>query len=295
MNLDQLRYIVLLAEELHFARAASRLGLQQPRLSQQVRKLEDELGVLLFERTTREVHITSAGKGFVAEARRVLHHAERAKRIARQTGRGEVGQLSLGFVGSASHELLPRLLRRFRQGYPGVKLQLREMASSQQIVELLAGRLDIGILHGPDGGVGHPELAAQEISRDRLVAALSRRHPQAYRDPLPIASLAEDAFVLFPRRLGPSLHDQIMHLTRSAGYEPQVTQEAVHMHTIIGLVAADIGVSIVPGAMASLRRSDVVFRPLTPQSHSIALHLAWRRGETSPVVRNFRNLNAPRT
>ncbi|MBL1065951.1 LysR family transcriptional regulator [Streptomyces sp. 7-21] len=294
MNLDQLRYIVLLAEELHFARAATKLGLQPPRLSQQVRKLEDELGVQLFERTTREVQITSAGKNFVAEAAQALHHAERAKRVARQTGRGEVGQLSLGFVGSAAHELLPRLLRRFRRNYPNVKLQLRELASTEQIDELLAGSLDVGILHAHEKGVDQDEVVTQEISRDRLVAALSRRHPLAHRDPLPIASLAEESFVLFPRHLGPSLHDNITRLTRAAGFEPQVSQEAVHMHTIIGLVAADIGVSIVPGSMATLRRTDVVFRTLTPQTRSISLHLAWRRGDTSPVVRNFRALSAPR-
>jgi DNA-binding transcriptional LysR family regulator len=279
---------VLLAEELHFARAARRLGLQQPRLSQQVRKVEDELGVLLFERTTREVRITSAGEGFVAEARRALDYADRAKRVAKQTGRGEVGQLALGFVGSASHDLMPRLLRRFRRRYPRVELQLQEMASTEQIDELAAGRLDIGILHAPVHGPGQADIATQEISRDRLVAALPRRHPQAGLNPLPTAALSDDAFVLFPRRLGPSLHDHIITLTRAAGFEPQVAQEAVHMHTIIALVAADIGVSIVPGTMAALRRSDVVFRPLTPQSHSFSMYLAWRRGETSPVVRNFR-------
>lgn len=292
MNLDQLRYVVLLAEELHFGRAASLLGVQQPRLSQQVRKLEEELGVSLFERTTREVHLTSAGREFVAEARHALHHADRAARSARQAGRGEVGKLALGFVGSTAHNLLPRLLRRFRRDFPWVELQLQELPSSQQVGELLADRLDIGILHARENGVGHPEIATQEISRDRLVAALSRSHPQAHRRPLPITGLAEENFVLFPRHLGPSLHDQILQLTRAAGFEPQVTQEAEQMNTILGLVAAGMGASIVPASVASPRRSDVIFHPLAPRPHPMSLHLAWRRGETSPVVRNFRNSTA---
>ncbi|CAM5239404.1 HTH-type transcriptional regulator HdfR [Streptomyces glaucescens] len=142
-----MRYIVVLAEELHFGRTARRLGLQQPTLSQQVRKLEDELGVSLFDRTTREVSITAAGESFVAEARRALHHVERAQLAARQTGRGDVGELVLGFVGSAVPELIPRLLRRFRRVYPGVELQVRELPSARQVEELLAGRIDVGILH----------------------------------------------------------------------------------------------------------------------------------------------------
>ncbi|MFI6037952.1 LysR substrate-binding domain-containing protein [Streptomyces sp. NPDC051315] len=288
MNLEQMRYIVVLAEELHFGRTARRLGLQQPTLSQQVRKLEDELGVSLFERTTREVSITAAGESFVAEARRALHHVERAQLAARQTGRGDVGELSLGFVGSAVPELIPRLLRRFRRVYPGVELQVRELPSARQIEELLAGRIDVGILHAWGESEISEGVASQEIFRDVLVAALPRRHPLAPTVLLPTAKLASEPFIMFPRRMGPALHDRITSLARAAGFEIQVSQEAGHMQTIIGLVAAEVGVSIVPRTMAALRQPGVEFRQLTPKPEPLPLQLVWRRRETSPVVRNFR-------
>ncbi|MER5292897.1 LysR family transcriptional regulator [Streptomyces pharetrae] len=290
MNLEQMRYIVVLAEELHFGRTARRLGLQQPTLSQQVRKLEDELGVSLFDRTTREVSITAAGESFVAEARRALHHVERAQLAARQTGRGDVGELVLGFVGSAVPELIPRLLRRFRRVYPGVELQVRELPSARQVEELLAGRIDVGILHALSDNEIPEGLTSQEIIRDVLVAALPRRHPLAPVTPLPTAKLAGEPFIMFPRHMGPALHDRITGLTRAAGFEIQVSQEAGHMQTIIGLVAAEVGVSIVPRTMAALRQPGVEFRQLSPRPEPLPIQLVWRRGETSPVVRNFRTV-----
>ncbi|CQR61172.1 LysR family transcriptional regulator [Streptomyces leeuwenhoekii] len=290
MNLEQLRCVVVLAEELHFGRTARRLGLQQPALSQQVRRLEDELGVALFERTTREVGITAAGESFVAEARRALHHAEKARLAARQTGRGEVGRLSLGFVGSAVPELLPRLLRRFRRAYPGVELEMRELPSARQAEELLAGRIDVGILHAWGEGEMPEGLAGQEIHREALVAALPRRHPLAALAPLPTARLAGEPFILFPRRLGPALHDRITGLARSAGFEIRVAQEAGHMQTILGLVAAEVGVSVVPRTMAALRQPGVAFQRLGPEPAPLPIQLVWRHGEVSPVVRNFRTV-----
>jgi DNA-binding transcriptional LysR family regulator len=291
MNLDQLRSVVVLAEELHFARAARRLGVQQPRLSQQLRRLEDELGVRLFERTTREVALTQAGEAFVAEARQSLAHAENAARSARRIGRGEVGTLVLGFVGSAANTLLPPVLRRFRDRCPGVELRLRELPSKRQADELLAGGIDVGMLYAPLPGTAGEELATQEFCRGRLLAALPARHPRAGRGSLPVAQLADDAFVLFPRALGSALHARILQVTRAAGFEPRVVQEAVQMQTIIGLVGAGIGVSIVPWTAAmGVRRDDVVFRALSPEAGGVPLHVAWRRHDSSPVVRNFRAL-----
>lgn len=285
-----MRYIVVLAEELHFGRTARRLGLQQPTLSQQVRKLEDELGVALFDRTTREVRITAAGESFVAEARRALHHVERARLTARRIGRGEVGELSLSFVGSAVPELIPRVLRGFRRVYPGVELHVRELPSAAQVDELLAGRVDVGILHALQESERPEALTGQEIFRDVLVAALPRRHPLASLSPLPTSRLAGEPFILFPRRMGPALHDRITGLARAAGFEIRVSQEAGRMQTIIGMVAAEVGVSIVPRTMAALRQPGVEFRRLTPSPEPLSLHLVWRRGDTNPVVRNLRTV-----
>ncbi|MFF5261222.1 LysR substrate-binding domain-containing protein, partial [Actinomadura viridis] len=250
MNLDQLRCVVALAEDLHFARAARRLGLQQPQLSRRLRRLEDELGVELFERTTREVRITPAGRAFAEDARRSLEHADRAARNARQVGRGEVGRLAIGFVGSAANTLLPPVLRRFRGRYPGVELDLRELPSVRQAEELVAGGLDVGILHAPVTGAARDVLATREFARGPLLALLPAGHPHAHRDPLPVTDLADEAFVLFPRGLGLGLHSRVLQVTRAAGFEPRVVQEAVQMQTIVGLVAAGMGVSIVPWTVA---------------------------------------------
>ncbi|SDM76721.1 LysR family transcriptional regulator [Nonomuraea jiangxiensis] len=290
MNLQQLRYAVALAEELNFGRAALREGVRQPPFSQQIGKLEEELGVRLFERTTRHVRLTPAGQAFVAEARTSLAHAERAAEAARRAGRGEAGRLVIGFVGSATNVTLPRVLRRFRARYPGVQVELRESPTAQQAEDLRQGLLDVGLLHAPLAGLAAEVLSTQTVARELLLAALPADHPLAARTSLPPAALAGEPFVMFPRRYGPALHDQITAVARAAGYEPRVVQEAVQMQTIVGLVAAGIGVSIVPESVARLRRGDVAFRPLSPPTRIVTLDLTWRTGDQNPAVHNFRSL-----
>lgn len=290
MNLQQLRYVVTLAEELNFGRAALREGVRQPPFSQQIGKLEEELGVRLFERTTRQVRLTPAGEAFVAEARAALAHAERAVEAARRVGRGDAGRLALGFVGSAANLTLPRALRRFRARYPGVQVELRELTTGQQAEELRQGLLDVGLLHAPLTGPAREVLATRTVARELLLAALPAGHPLAARPAIPPSALAGEPFVMFPRRYGPALHDRITAVARAAGFEPRVAQEAVQMQTIVGLVAAGIGVSIVPESVARLRRDDVAFRPLSPPTRVVTLDLAWRTGDPSPLVRNFRSL-----
>ncbi|GAB2941826.1 LysR family transcriptional regulator [Nonomuraea fastidiosa] len=290
MNLQQLRYAVALAEELHFGRAATREGVRQPPFSRQIGKLEEELGVRLFERTTRQVRLTPAGEAFVAEARAALAHADRAAESARLAGRGESGRLVLGFVGSAANGTLPKVLRRFRARYPGVDVELRELPTAQQAEELRQGRLDVGLLHAPLAGAAAEVLSTRTVAREPLLAALPAHHPHAARTSLPLAALAREPFVMFPRRYGPGLHDQITGVARAAGFEPRIVQEAVQMQTIVGLVAAGIGVSIVPESVARVRRGDVAFRPLAPPARVVTLDLAWRTGDANPAVRNFRSL-----
>ncbi|GAA2110517.1 LysR family transcriptional regulator [Actinomadura alba] len=293
MNLQQLRYAVALADELHFGRAARRAGVQQPPFSQQIRRLENELGVTLFERTTRHVRLTPAGEAFVIEARRALTHLEAAAQAAGRVGRGETGRLMIGFVGSAVNQALPPVLRRYRSRYPGVDLELRELTTAQQVEELIQGRLDIGVLRAPIAGPRQTALTTITVARERFVVALPIRHPLSAREHVPLPALAADAFVLPPRSLGPGFHDQITRMARAAGFELRVVQEAVQMQTIVGLVAAGIGVSIVPESVGRLHRDDVVFRPLTPLTRAVTLDLAWRRDDASPLVRNFREMFAP--
>ncbi|GAA2205411.1 LysR family transcriptional regulator [Nonomuraea monospora] len=290
MNLQQLRYVVALAEELNFGRAALREGVRQPPFSQQIGKLEEELGVRLFERTTRQVRLTAAGEAFVAEARTSLAHAELAAEAARRAGRGEAGRLAIGFVGSATNLTLPRVLRRFRARYPGVQVELRELTTAQQAEELRQGLLDVGLLHAPLAGPAAEVLSTRTVARELLLAALPSGHPLASRTPLLAAALAEEPFVMFPRRYGSALYDQITGVARAAGFEPVIVQEAVQMQTIVGLVAAGIGVSIVPESVARLRRGDVVFRPLAPATRVVTLDVTWRTGDANPIVRNFRDL-----
>ncbi|WP_043633843.1 LysR family transcriptional regulator [Nonomuraea candida] len=290
MNLHQLRYAVALAEELSFSRAAQREGVRQPPFSQQIGKLEEELGVRLFERTTRQVRLTPAGEAFVAEARASLAHAARAAESARRVGRGEAGRLVVGFVGSAANLTLPKLLRRFRARYPGVQVELRELPTAQQAEELRQGLLDVGLLHAPVAGLAAEVLTTRTVARELLLAALPAGHRQAARTSLPLSALADEPFVLFPRRYGPALHDQITALARAAGFEPRVVQEAVQMHTIVGLVAAGIGVSLVPESLARQRRADVAFRPLSPAARVVTLDVAWRTGDPNPLIRTFRSL-----
>ncbi|GLW07645.1 isoleucine biosynthesis transcriptional activator [Microtetraspora sp. NBRC 13810] len=290
MNLRQMEYAVLLAEERHFGRAAQRAGVRQPPFSQQIRRLEEELGVVLFERNTRSVQITAAGEAFVAEARRSLAHAGRAAELARQAGRGEAGRLAVGFVGSAMNVTLPPVLRAFRARYPGVEVVLQELTSAQQIELLTAVGIDVGLIRGPVGWQAAQTVATRVVAREPMLAVLHAGHPLARLDPLPLARLRDEAFVLFPRRRGPMFHDLIVELAAGAGFEPRVVQEATRMQSIIGLVATGIGVSLVPGSEARLRRDDVVFRPLTPPGPPITLDLAWRRADSHPGVRNLRAL-----
>ncbi|GAA3470647.1 LysR family transcriptional regulator [Nonomuraea roseola] len=293
MNLQQLRYAVALAEELSFGRAALREGVRQPPFSQQIAKLEEELGVRLFERTTRQVRLTPAGEAFVAEARASLAHAALAVETARRVGRGQTGRLVIGFVGSATNLTLPRVLRRFRARYPGVQVELRELPTAQQAEELRQGLLDVGLLHAPLAGPAAEVLTTQTVSRELLLAALPADHPLASRTSLPATALAGQPFVMFPRRYGPALHDRITSVARTAGFEPDVVQEAVQMQTIVGLVAAGIGVSIVPESVTRLRRRDVAFRPLSPPVRAVTLDLTWRTGDPNPMVGNFRSLFPP--
>ncbi|MBE1585358.1 LysR family transcriptional regulator [Nonomuraea angiospora] len=293
MNLQRLRYAVALADELNFGRAALREGLRQPPFSQQISKLEEELGVRLFERTTRQVRLTPAGEAFVAEARASLAHAELAAESARRAGRGEAGRLAIGFVGSATNLTLPRVLRRFRARYPGVEVDLRELTTAQQAEELRQGLLDVGLLHAPLAGPAAEVLSTRTVARELLLAALPAGHPHAARKSLPTEMLAGEPFVMFPRRFGPGLHDQIIGVARAAGFEPRIVQEAVQMQTIVGLVAAGLGVSIVPESVARLRRGDVVFRPLSPATRVVTLDLTWRTGDLNPLVHNFRALFPP--
>ncbi|MGG6265458.1 LysR substrate-binding domain-containing protein [Leptolyngbya sp. AN03gr2] len=287
VELRHLHYFIAVAEELHFSRAADRLCISQPPLSQQIRSLEDELGVRLFERTKRQVQLTEAGKVFLERAYLVLGQLEQAIAITQRIGRGEVGRLAIGFVDSAMYTVLPEILRVFRAQFPAVELQLHELTTAQQIEALHHKQVDIGIVRS---AISEPGLIVECLLPESLVLALPETHLLAAHPQVSLSDLAEESFILFPAKMGPVFYEQIIHLCQQAGFRPKVAQEAVQMHTIVGLVAAGLGIAIVPASLQNFHRSGVIYRPLQEQIPNTGLYLGWRQHDSSPVIKAFLNL-----
>jgi DNA-binding transcriptional LysR family regulator len=281
VDLRILRYFVAVAETLHFGRAAARLAISQPPLSRQIRAFEQELGVPLFVRDARGVRLTAAGAALLPGARRLLREAEALAQGAGELARGEVGVVRLGFISTAAYNVLPRVLPQFRRLHPGIRLQLAESTSDEQLAALRDDALDTGLVLPPAG----EGLAYARLLQEPLIAALpaTRRWPS----PLPLARLDGEPFVLFPRRAGEGLHDLIVALCARAGFAPRIEQEAIQMPTIVSLVAAGMGVALVPASLAGMRRTGVVYRPLAQPGPPVELGLAWREAEDSPAVAAF--------
>lgn len=288
MELRHLRYFVTVAEELHFGRAARKLHISQPPLSMQIRSLEEELGVTLLNRNQRHVALTHAGNAFLGEARHILARLEQAVLMTRRAGRGEIGELAIGFISVADYNVLPIVLREFRARYPLVNLTLRESTSDTQLQDLVAGRIDVGFLLPP---VAHPALSSAPILREPLIAALPDRHPLA-RKPgkLALAKLKDAPFILFPRAMAPGMYDDILSFCRSAGFSPRVEQEAVQMQTIVSLVSAELGVALIPASLTNLQRTGVTYKAIRESGPLTEVHLVWRSGEEMPTLRVFVDL-----
>lgn len=284
MELRHLRYFITLAEELHFGRAAERLHIAQPPLSQQIRQLEAELGFSLFHRTKRSVQLTDAGHIFLAEAQQILKRLEQAVQLGRQASRGEVGQLVIGFVSSTAYNVLPEVLKRFRACVPEVTLDLQELTTDQQQHWLQEGRIDVGFLRPP---ISDDRFHTEIIYQEPLMVSLPAAHPLAECDCISMRSLIRQPFVLFPRNLAPGLYDSIISLCQQSGFSPIVAQEAIQMQTIVSLVAAELGVAIVPASMQHLQRTGVVYKPIQEPTPFVAIALIWRRQDSSPIVQRF--------
>ncbi|HZP93575.1 MAG TPA: LysR substrate-binding domain-containing protein [Burkholderiales bacterium] len=288
MELRHLRYFMTVAEELHFGRAAEKLHISQPPLSMQIRALERELGVTLLNRTQRHVSLTQAGNTLLQEARQILSRLDQAVLMTRRAGRGEIGELAIGFISVADYNVLPNLLREFRRRYPLVNLTLRESTTDAQLEDLVNGRIDVGLVLPP---ISAPALESIPILREPLIAALPRRHPLARRaGRIALAALSNAPFILFPRHMAPGLYDDVVSFCRSAGFSPRVEQEAVQMQTIVSLVSAELGVAIIPQSLQNLQRTGVVYRQLKEASPLTEIRLAWRRDDALPVLRLFLDL-----
>jgi DNA-binding transcriptional LysR family regulator len=286
MELRQLRYFIAVAEAQSFTRAAERLHIAQPALSVQVRRLEDELGVDLLDRSRRAIRLTAAGDIMLAEARRLLGALSHMTELARQAGSGDVGRLAIGFVPSAANEALPPILRRYRATHPGVALSLREMPPDLLVRGLHEGRLDVAFLYLP---FDDPTLSTTTVAREAFVAALPADHPLATGERLDVARLAGEPFILPARHGMPGLHAEVLRLCREAGFSPRPVQEDVWLvQTIIGLVAAGIGVALLPSNVQALRHRDVAYKALAVDApHAVELAAVWRRDHSSPVLLGF--------
>mgnify|MGYP001823345629 CR=1 FL=1 len=284
MELRHLKYFIAVAEELHFGRAAVRLHMAQPPLSQQIQKLEDELGVRLLERTKRKVELTASGKLFLEEARLTLQQADRAKRIAIETERGIRGRLRIGFVTSASYSILPITIRRFRLEHPFIDLELIEMIPSRQIEALGDGTIDAGLMRPP---VADQHLHLETVLEEPLVVAMPNDHRKAMQKSVDLKTLAEESFVLFPRRHGPGIHDVILVACREAGFSPHVSYEPNEMQTILAYVAAGLGMSLVPQSISGFHSDSIAYVPLRGSHVRIELALATRAGEPCESLKSF--------
>src|SRR3984957_526850 len=288
MELRHLRYFLAVAEGGPVTRAAERLGIQQPPLSQQIRALERELDAQLFHRKPRGVELTPAGRTFFEEARAILARADAAVAATRRAARGETGRIGLGFTSSASfHPFVPRAIRAFREAHPLVALTLEESGTVELVAALRSQALDIAFVRSPVGAGDN--LTVRPLLDEAMVAALPSGHSLgAATEPLPLAALAGETFILYRRPVGPGLHDAIIAGCDRAGFSPQIGQEAPRMLSTLSLVAAGLGVTVVPASMSRLEAEGVAYRRLDPSAQLTApLNLAYRRNEISAAVRRF--------
>jgi len=284
MELRHLRYFVTVAEELHFGRAAERLFIAQPPLSQQIQQLEREIGVRLFERTSRRVQLTPAGEVFLRDARKVLLDVEDAVQAARRAACGETGWLGIGFAASATYDLMPDVLHDFRERFPAIELSLSELNAAEQAAALHNRSIHVGFARP---AIEDGEFAVGAILREPFVVALPEAHPLASRDELSLPELAGQPFVSFPELPRPSYAEAVRLACESAGFTPRVVQEVREMQTAISLVVAGIGIALLPASVENLHRTGLVLRPLREPAPRTELAIVSRRDDPSPVLENF--------
>jgi DNA-binding transcriptional LysR family regulator len=300
MNTDlrQLRYFVAVAEELHFGRAATRLHMTQPPLSQAILALEEALGAPLFLRSRRSVALTPAGQALLPEARRMLDQAAELPELVRRAASGESGRLSLAFVSSADYSVLPPFLRSYRAQFPQVQISLQEATSDVQVDELLHNRVDCGLLIAPLPDKARAELDYLKVLDEPLILAApaglaalaTKAESPADGGPVWLKDLPPLPLIIFPRPIAPSLHDAILACFRGAGLAPAIGQQAIQMQTIVSLVSAGMGLALVPQSVSNLRRPGVEYRALRDVSPQVETGLAWRRDNRSPVLLGFLDL-----
>jgi DNA-binding transcriptional LysR family regulator len=285
IDLRQMRAFAIVAEELHFGRAAEKLGIAQPPLSQQIRRLETKVGCRLFDRGTRRVELTEAGRALLATARRILLEATNGVEQARRVGRGDAGVLDVGFPATVALDLLPRVIRALRERHPGIELRLSELTTTPQRDALRTGGLDVGFLREPEPDAS---LQMETVMTERFIAVLPSTHRLAtHRRAVPLVVLAAEPFILFRRDVGPLFHDRILGLCGQAGFTPRIVQEPLEWQTVVSLVRAGLGVSIVPQCVSSLRLEGATYKALTSSKARTSVVMCWHKDNRRTTLQRF--------
>jgi DNA-binding transcriptional LysR family regulator len=284
IELRHLFYFLAVAEELGFSRAAARIGIAQPPLSQQIHRLEELLGCRLFDRSARQVRLTGAGATLVPEARRILTDVSQLTALMRMAGRGEVGTLTIGFASSTLFSPLPAAVRRFRERFPRVRVRLREIEPPRHAEALRAGTVDVALSREPLPASG---VATLPVLVEPFLAALPGDHPLARRRRLAVAALRDEPFVLFPRAVAPGLYQQLARIFRQGGFDPRVVQEADEWQTILSLVEAGIGITLIPASLRGQRAGALAFPALAGVSIRTTTAACYREPESAHAVQAF--------
>ncbi|BBN98338.1 acetoin biosynthesis transcriptional regulator AlsR [Sporolactobacillus terrae] len=287
MELRHFLYFIAVAEELHFGRAAARLQMTQPPLSKQIQQFEEEIGVPLFKRNKRHVELTTAGQLFLPEAREIIAQVNQAVDTAQRADRGEFGRLVIGFVGSATYDILPQIIREYRRKFPHVSIRLHELSTPDQVSALIGERIDVGLLHPP---VSSSFIETIPIKRGFAALSLPKNHPLAKKEHIYIEDLQDIPFILVSRDIWPGLYDEFLSLFQSVGFTPSIVQEATEYQMVVGLVSAGIGIGVVPASAEKLFNLEVVYRQIDNYPLTAVLSLAYLKKNTNPALKQFVSL-----
>lgn len=291
IELRQLRYFVAVAEELHFGRAAARLHMTQPPLSQTIQALESTLGAALFHRSRRSVVLTAAGIALLPQAQRLLSETGALADLVQRAAAGKSGRLALAFVSTADYSVLPPALREFRERYPDVQIDLREATTDAQLEDLSQGRIDVGLLIPPLPDKLKTELNYLKILSEPLILAAPKGLPAIRgKTAVRLQAVGNMPLIIFPRHISPAFYDAILGCFRAAGLTPEIGQEAIQMQTIVSLVSAGMGIALVPQSVSNLKRPGVEYKALLERAPVTKIGLAWRRDNASPVLHAFLEL-----
>jgi DNA-binding transcriptional LysR family regulator len=284
MEFRHLRYFLVLAEELHFGRAARRLAISQPPLSLNIQQLEASVGARLLTRNSKSVQLTAAGLAFVPAARALLEQAVSAANLAKDVGQGMAGSLTIGFSGTMLFSGLPLILARFQEGHPRLRLLLKELSSSEQLVELAQGRLDLGFVHTTRVP---PELSQIRVASQVFVGCLPATHVLAGQDTLALAQLQGEPFAVVSKTVSPDYHERILALCAASGFDPEIRYELRHWLSVVSLVAQGMGVALVPVALQQSAMAGAVFVPLQEDAVTYETHCLWKTSRDSPALAAF--------